>query len=349
MHSRVLVLILLFCLDRSRRTFHTIDSHHYGQQQKNSIADDVKVSDEAREAFIPGGFGTHGVRRAGPPGGAFPSEYAGHAGHVEPPRSAPSSHFGPRRANVTLQDGGARPAGAEFNGVDDKYPWRFDGRFWFRPALMRAPQEPLPGGLSVISLFGWTIGGVVALEYDESPVGPYREYVTLGAIVTKGGAIGQWGSRLFVSTPEAEEVCKRVWGVPAELRNIEFKEDGEGLRVDSPPGASASDDGVRPEAIRLSGWEATRSSPEKATLGGSLQILWTPTVKTLWAPLLLPFSTKANDVEPLKLHGLRLSASSARLQLGGQPGSPEIGWPLPIGFSVDNVRIEISPEKEKTL
>ena len=46
---------------------------------------------------------------------------------------------------------------SELNGVDDDYPWRFDGRFWFRPALVRAPQEPLPGGLAVVSLFGWTL------------------------------------------------------------------------------------------------------------------------------------------------------------------------------------------------
>ena len=41
-------------------------------------------------------------------------------------------------------------------------------------------------------------GGVVSLEYDASPVGPYREYVTMGSLVTKRGALGQWGSRLFV-------------------------------------------------------------------------------------------------------------------------------------------------------
>ena len=38
----------------------------------------------------------------------------------------------------------------------------------------------------------------MSLEYDASPVGPYREYVTMGTLVTKRGALGQWGSRLFV-------------------------------------------------------------------------------------------------------------------------------------------------------
>ena len=49
-----------------------------------------------------------------------------------------------------------------------------DGRLWFRPAFVRAPDpSSLPAGVSAVALLGWTIGGVVALEYDESPVGPY--------------------------------------------------------------------------------------------------------------------------------------------------------------------------------
>ena len=62
----------------------------------------------------------------------------------------------------------------EENGTDEDYPWKFTGRMWFRPALVRAPPQPesassdarpgVPRSVSVISLFGWTIGGVVALE-----------------------------------------------------------------------------------------------------------------------------------------------------------------------------------------
>jgi hypothetical protein len=40
-------------------------------------------------------------------------------------------------------------------------------------------------------------------------VGPYREYVTMGALVMKRGAVGQWGRRLFVNTPAAAEVRER--------------------------------------------------------------------------------------------------------------------------------------------
>ena len=46
----------------------------------------------------------------------------------------------------------------EENGVDTDYPWRFDGRLWFRPAFVRAPEE-LPGDVRALSLLGWTVGG----------------------------------------------------------------------------------------------------------------------------------------------------------------------------------------------
>lgn len=100
------------------------------------------------------------------------------------------------------------------NGVDEAYPYLFEGRLWFRPAIVRVPEQ-LPPSVQSINLFGYSIGGVVSLEYDESPVGPYYEYVTMGSLVYKRGFLGQWGSRLFVSTQPAEEVCRRIWEVPA--------------------------------------------------------------------------------------------------------------------------------------
>ena len=72
-----------------------------------------------------------------------------------------------------------------------EYPWSFDGRLWFRPALVKTPEGPLPGDVRPLGVFGWTLGGVVYLEYDESPVGPYVEYVTMGSLVEKRGALDE--------------------------------------------------------------------------------------------------------------------------------------------------------------
>jgi len=228
----------------------------------------------------------------------------------------------------------------EMNGLDADYPWRFEGRLWFRPAFVRVKPDALPDGVHPVALFGWTIGGVVALEYDESPVGPYVEYVTMGSLVTKRGAFGQWGSNLYVSTQPAEEVCKRTWGVPAELADISFVEAGGSLKVDCAPRPPHS---ASPPQIVVGGWKATRSAADGASQIGGLPVLWTPRIKALWAPLVpLPESAA---VPTMPLHPLRLSASSLRLELCGQPSSPELGVPLGIGLSVDGVRIEIGPQQ----
>ena len=55
-----------------------------------------------------------------------------------------------RRQAVGEQQNGA-------NGVDPAYPYLFDGRLWFRPAIVRVP-DLLPAGVAPISLFGYRLG-----------------------------------------------------------------------------------------------------------------------------------------------------------------------------------------------
>ena len=45
------------------------------------------------------------------------------------------------------------------NGEDPAYPYLFDGRLWFRPAIVRVPEQ-LPAGVTPIGLFGYSIGCV---------------------------------------------------------------------------------------------------------------------------------------------------------------------------------------------
>ena len=153
------------------------------------------------------------------------------------------------RATVPLPQEAYQPAAITTN---PDFPWTFRGRVWFQPAIVRASAAgTVAPGVTTVSFFGWTLGGIVCLEYDtnsysllrthhffssvaqlpppitfrydSSPAGAYLEVVEMGAIVTTfGGGIGQWGSRLWVSTVQAEELCRAVWGVPAELRPIRF-------------------------------------------------------------------------------------------------------------------------------
>lgn len=231
------------------------------------------------------------------------------------------------------------------NNPDDSFPWSFTGRLWFRPALVRVSEKiKPPSSVSILSLFGWTVGGVVALEYDDSPVGPYREYVTMGAVVSKRGALGQWGSRLYVSTKAAEDVCRETWNVPAEQADIQFLEEGSSLRVTFPP-----DETKETPRISLAGWKNTRILDADDTAGprsppGGVPVLWTPSIKALWAPF-VPFPSFQQG-EELPLHRLRLSAGAIRLRMCGQEGSEPLGVPLGIGLAIDNVFIEIAPKSD---
>ena len=239
------------------------------------------------------------------------------------------------------------------NGRDAEYPWCFTGRLWFRPALVRvtssedASDPKPPPSVSIVNLFGWTIGGTVSLEYDTSPVGPYREYVTMGAVVSKRGALGQWGSRLYVSTQTAEDVCVDVWGVPAQVADIDFVEgDASSLRVETAPSKLIT--GVK-QRIEVAGWSKTRVLTEEelseAKPQGGLPVLWTPTIKALWAPL-VPLPGSEDDGEnALPLHKLRLSANALRLRFCPQSPSDSLGIPIPIGLVVDNVLIEIGRQE----
>ena len=111
-----------------------------------------------------------------------------------------------------------RPRRPRATSAADEGGWRFEGRFVFAPQLVRVPDDP-PDAY-IVNVFGWTLGGVVALQYDSSIVGPYLEFVEMGALVVRNGCIGQWGSRLLVSNEEAKEACEDVWRVPAGTRAL---------------------------------------------------------------------------------------------------------------------------------
>ena len=240
----------------------------------------------------------------------------------------------------------------ERNGIDPKYPWRFEGRFIFRPSLVRTSNDVQPPSANLLSLFGYSLGGSVVLEYDVSPVGPYREYVDMGGVVCLGKVnvgdaenaakrtlgIGQWGTNLYVSTQIAEDVCQLVWGVPAQVADIEFVESGDAL-ADGPNSESI---GNGEREFTLSGWKNARilSCDETAQRNGNVPIYWTPTIKALWAPLLFPGGGGENE-QLLPVHKLRLSASALRLKRCKCVSAQEGEIPLGLTLVVDDVLIEI--------
>lgn len=99
---------------------------------------------------------------------------------------------------------------------------------------------------------------------------------------------------------QAAELCRRVWGVPAEARDISFVA-GDGLRCC----------GSR-DRVEVKGWQAVCLEDAALSIGGRLPIWWTPEIKALWLPLRLGQEGKAQG--SLALHQLFLSAEKLSLQ-----------------------------------
>jgi len=255
------------------------------------------------------------------------------------------------------------------------YPHVFTGRLWFSPAIVRIPSSTRAHpNISFLSLWGYTLGGTVVLEYDTSPVGPYYEYVTMSSLVyyspnssscsslsnVLSMGIGQWGSRLYVSNAQAEVICKTIWGVPAETANIQLIPEGHSLCIQSRPDRNEFNTSTI-QNILVSGWKHTRKNQQQNQLQqndpshkqeerrkwGPLYIQWTPTIKALW---LSPFSsTKSStttttisssdtstntNINPLPIHDLRLSASSIHLHIDFFSKNTQESVWIPLGVNL---------------
>ena len=87
-------------------------------------------------------------------------------------------------------------------------PWSFPhARVLYQPTFVpvdaaRAVTPTSSSGLTLLSAFGWTLGGCFVVEWTDSPIGPYREVAVLSGLVARGLSIGAWASHIVVTTPE---------------------------------------------------------------------------------------------------------------------------------------------------
>ena len=208
-------------------------------------------------------------------------------------------------------------------------------------------KEPASPSIIPINLFGWTIGGTVALEYDTSPADglPYREFVKLGGLALSWQSskmlVGQYGTRLYVNETAAQDMCEKIWNLPAyhapgmdfaysegNNENIGFEQDNE-------------------TALKVTGWELIRRGESEKQLLKGLPLYWNPTITTIWANL-LPSTTTSSQSDhdetsagsALPLHKLRLSGSP-RLRLV-LPRWKDQQLPLGVDVILQNLLIEIS-------
>jgi hypothetical protein len=110
-------------------------------------------------------------------------------------------------------------------------PWSFpNARVLYQPTFVpvEAARAVTPSrGVNLLSLFGWTLGGVFVVEWTASPVGPYREVAVLSGLVARGLSLGAWASHIVVTTPDAVEAGREVFGLPTRLGSVSFSASSE--------------------------------------------------------------------------------------------------------------------------
>mmetsp|Transcript_2013 Transcript_2013/g.5660 ORF Transcript_2013/g.5660 Transcript_2013/m.5660 type:complete len:411 (+) Transcript_2013:125-1357(+) len=105
-------------------------------------------------------------------------------------------------------------------------PFRFPGaNVLYQPTFVRAEaaRAVTPRGVSLVSLFGWTLGGVFVADWVDSPIGRYREVAVLSGLVFRGGTLGAWASHIVVSEAAAVEAAREFWGLPAREGDIQLQ------------------------------------------------------------------------------------------------------------------------------
>lgn len=131
--------------------------------------------------------------------------------------------------------------------------------------------------LIILSLGGFTLGGIVCIEYENSPIGPYREVAILSSLVGSWRsplqlpAIGAWASHIFVDLEDAAVYGEKFWGLPASVVPIQFSSSGD----ENNAGEHTRDcDTIwfSDQAIRISGWrqQVNESMPAKSDDAPSL-------------------------------------------------------------------------------
>lgn len=109
-------------------------------------------------------------------------------------------------------------------GYEDDPPWRFRGKALYQLSLVRArdARAHVPSDLPLVDFFGYTLGGLYAARYDDSPCGKLDEVVVLGGLVWNAPTSCAWATRVYVDSKAAREHGIRTCGLPS--RAVEFRE-----------------------------------------------------------------------------------------------------------------------------
>jgi hypothetical protein len=78
-------------------------------------------------------------------------------------------------------------------------------------------RKHIPDEFKIVSLFGWTMGGVYLVRYSDSPVGAFDELVVLAGLVWNPPTSCAWAQRVYVSNKIARDHGLQSVGLPSRL------------------------------------------------------------------------------------------------------------------------------------
>ena len=222
--------------------------------------------------LVAGGIWWLGWRAASAAGGGRPdAPWAAWIEDSEPERVALAATSGqqespqdvgqPGRSGPTTAGGQpmADSAQAEQGSDVPAPPWRFPhARCLYQPAWVpaQAAQAATPPDVTLLSLFGWTLGGTFVVEWTDSPVGPYREVAVLSALVVRGGVFGAWVSHIVVDSPDAMVHGRELWGLPARVGSVAFE-----AAPDNAAGRLVFEEDTRVTVQGWDGWLKEQATP----------------------------------------------------------------------------------------
>lgn len=153
-------------------------------------------------------------------------------------------------------------------------PYPLRARCWYQLHLVRteAAASRVPASLTLLSLFGWSLGGVFVAAWDESPLGPYAEVALMcGLAISRDGMFGAWPQPLLVTRREAVVAGREIFGHDPILADIDFINDGPADELTFTCDADARARVQVPEALLPSPSPDTADMPD-ASRPGALSV-----------------------------------------------------------------------------
>ncbi|MBY0587683.1 acetoacetate decarboxylase family protein [bacterium] len=115
-------------------------------------------------------------------------------------------------------------------------PWHLSGQGvqLVQTVDVRDVRRLVPPELSIVSVWpGRTLGVVAFAHYGPGSVLEYDELIIAPAIVRYRGQWGVWVSHIYVNHPLSVQGGRELWGVPKELADFRWHDDGRSASVEA--------------------------------------------------------------------------------------------------------------------